>query len=164
MRNIFTPYTQVRTLLASIIGTSAMTFYSYLVSWGTDKNFKEPKLLGQLAERFISGKSNDNKITGWGMHYLMGLLFAETYAPFWSLKENERNEKTGLVLGGISGIAAILLWKFTFTLHPDPPPIHFIRFAGQLFIAHLLFGLATALAFDLSKYVIPRQVKSTSHH
>ena len=132
---------------SSIAGTTMMTLYSYAISWTKNKNFKEPLLLAQMVYRLMPWlQKKDSRIAGWGVHYLTGLLFAESYAAFWS-QDTFANIKTGLVLGGISGIAAILIWKFTLEAHPFPPPVHFFKFAGQLFIAHIVFGLASALGY-----------------
>ena len=61
-----------------------MTLYSYLVSAIQHKNFKEPKLLGKMSANLLPWISRKKAFfTGWIMHYLVGLLFAEIYAPFW---------------------------------------------------------------------------------
>ena len=70
---------------------------------------------------------------GWTLHYLVGLLFAEIYAPLWEKTPMQPNLKNGLILGGISGIAAILVWKFTLEMHPDPVRVNFKKYAGHLF-------------------------------
>lgn len=153
MRKFFSGRNQARIVLSGFVGTSVMTLYSYIVSWNKHENFKEPKLLGSLSypmTPWFKRKKADH--TGWAMHYLVGLLFAECYAPFWSEQRVHTNIKTGLILGGLSGIAAILIWKFAFEAHPFPPAVNFRQFAGQLFIAHLVFGLFAAAAYNLSNH------------
>ncbi len=125
-----------------------MTLYSYLISWIRNKNFKEPVLLDKMAGRLLPVLNTKNRLAGWAIHFAVGLLFAETFAQFWKPGQNFANVKRGLVVGGLSGIAAILLWKFTLEAHPLPPAVDFVRFAGQLFIAHVVFGLFGALGYN----------------
>jgi hypothetical protein len=150
MKNKFMPKQQ-SVAVSAFTGPSLMTLYSYLVSKKKKKNFREPKLLGQMAHRLTPWiQRKDNLWLGWGMHYLVGLLFAETYAPFSDVAGKD-NLKKGLVFGGLSGLAAILTWKFTLYQHPLPPNVQFVQFAGQLFIAHLTFGFFAATGFNLSR-------------
>ena len=151
MKRLFSLSYQGRILLSSVSGTICMTAYIYILSTVRGKNFKEPKLLGKMSRHLLPWiDDNKTKTTGCLMHYLVGLLFAEVYAPFWPVSaESKSYVKTGLVLGGISGIAAILLWKFTLKHHPLPPAVDFLPFAGQLFIAHILFGCFAAIGFLL---------------
>jgi hypothetical protein len=152
MKKHFSRHRQWRIVVSAVTGTIAMTLYSYILSWSKNKNFKEPKLLGKMIQRLVPFLQRKNaRVAGWGMHYLVGLLFAEGYAPFWSEQQQSSNIKTGLILGGLSGLAAILIWKFTLDMHPFPPPVQFLKFAGQLFIAHLVFGMFAAVGYDLSK-------------
>ena len=141
----------LRVLLSSILGTTAMTMFSYLLSAHQHKNFREPDLLDKLVHRLLRGDSKkQQQPAGWFLHYLTGLLFAEAYTLFWTANA-EKNLRSGLMLGGISGIAAILIWKFAFSSHPDPPHVDFISFAAQLFVAHVIFGAFVALGYNLVK-------------
>lgn len=143
---------QVAVIAGAVIGTSIMTAYSWLMSTVKNNNFKEPVLLGQMAHRLTPWvKRKKSRWVGWGMHYLVGLLFAESYAPFFSDIPGKINLVKGLVFGGLSGIAAILIWKFSLDSHPLPPHVNFIHFAGQLFVAHLIFGFFAAAGFDICK-------------
>lgn len=134
---------QLRIFAASAIATSAMTVYSYLLSWIKKFEFKEPRLLSLIAGKLDSDFKEHKRITGWSTHYLTGLLFAELYAPFW---EKSRSVTSGLIFGGLSGVAAILIWKITLSVFREESLVNFPQFAGQLVIAHVVFGLFTALA------------------
>lgn len=151
MKKSFNHLSQPQVLASAISGTTVMTLFSYLLSDRANKNFREPKLLGRLCYRLLPVTSKKNMlITGWVLHYLVGLLFAECYSLFWT--GNQRADvKTGMVLGGISGFAAILIWKFTYALHPNPPLIDFTSFALQLVIAHLLFGIFAAFGYNAGR-------------
>jgi len=141
---------QRRIFGSSVAGTTAMSLFSYFLSGPGARNFREPNLLGKLIQRVLPVKTKTSaQMAGWGLHYLVGLLFAETYAPLWTGRP-QADMKTGLVLGGISGIAAILIWRFTYAIHPYPPAVHFVLFAAQLFFAHVIFGVFTALGYDVA--------------
>lgn len=144
------PFLQ-QVFIPGIAGTTAMSAYSYVVSLLKNKNYKEPVLLGKMATRLIGLRENKHQQwIGWLLHYVVGLLFAELYTPFWNMNAPTKNIKTGLVLGGISGLAAILIWKFTLSAHPLPPAVHFTGFAMVLFAAHLVFGLFTAIGYNIA--------------
>jgi hypothetical protein len=73
-----------KNIAAAVLGTSAMTLSSYVVSYIKDNNFKEPEILGKLIKRLLpSLKKGPGQIAGWTLHYLVGLLYAELYAPLW---------------------------------------------------------------------------------
>lgn len=153
MKKYLNSRNQLAVIISAVTGTTVMTFYSYIISLVQHKNFKEPKLLGKMSENLLPWvNSRESTIAGWCLHYLVGLLFAEAYAPFWpGSNMTNVNIKTGLVLGGISGIAAILIWRFMLDVHPFPPAVDFIPFAGQLFMAHLFFGVFAALGYLVGK-------------
>ena len=142
---------QIKIIYSSLLATSAMTLFSYLYSIITNDNTREPELLAKLLRRLTPGKSRMNsRYTGWVVHYSVGLLFAELYDRIWQKQPRHLNVRNGLIFGGLTGISAILIWKFTLDIHPYPPAINFGRFALNLFLAHLVFGLFNALAYQPS--------------
>jgi hypothetical protein len=140
---------QNRILYAAIFGTTAMTLFSYIFSATKNRNLKEPKLLGKMIHPLIPGiGKNSSRQAGWAVHYAVGLLFVEMYAQIWQRTSIKANKRTGLIFGGLSGIAAILIWKFTLAIHPDPPSVHFKKHALNLFIAHVIFGFFTVMGYN----------------
>jgi len=133
---------------SGVIGTSAMTVFSYLYAYIVKDNVKEPKLLAKMFRRLVPGTDKLNaRIAGWVIHYAVGLLFAELYIELWERTSVKADVKSGLILGGLSGIAAILIWKFTLESHPIPPSVDFTKHAVNLIIAHLIFGVFAVLAY-----------------
>ena len=140
---------QIKILYSSLLATSAMTLFSYFYSIITNDDTREPELLAKLINRLIPGESQKNaKSNGWVVHYSVGLLFAELYDQIWQKQTLNVNVRNGLVFGGLTGISAILIWKFTLNIHPYPPAVNFGSFALNLFLAHLVFGLVNALAYE----------------
>ncbi len=138
-------------LFSSFWATSVMTLFGYIYSSVSGRNLKEPKLLGKLIKRAIPNiRKKSARLSGWGVHYAVGLLFTEMYAKFWGRVPVESRLKSGFIFGAIGGLAAILIWRITFAFHPDPPSVDFSRFAINLFIGHILFGIVTAFTMESS--------------
>ena len=136
----------MKKICSSFTATSVMTVFSYLFSFVSGNNLKEPHILAQLTARLPPWRSKSrNVLTGWLLHYAVGLLFTEMYLHFWKNSSLKSEKKAGLIFGGMAGIAAILIWKFTLTFHPFPPAINFGLFSLNLFIGHLLFGMISML-------------------
>lgn len=139
-------------LTAGITGTTFMTLFSHIAGDIEDENFSEPNLLAKLFNRVLPGSSNEvSKIVGWKTHYLIGLLFALIYVELWDKGIIKPTTTNGLLLGGVSGIAAIAIWKIAFKLHPAPPGINFKKYYIQLWVAHVVFGLFSTIAYQLIK-------------
>ncbi|MBS1665216.1 MAG: hypothetical protein JST68_29490 [Bacteroidetes bacterium] len=143
---------QLKTLRSAFLATTAMTAFSYLFSYLSGNNTREPELLAKMTYRLFPLTSRPtSRIIGWTAHYTVGLLFAELYARLWERSPYKPSPKSGLVFGGLSGLAAILIWKFTLDAHPLPPAVSFTTFAVNLLFAHLIFGLFAALGYkDIS--------------
>lgn len=140
-----------KTLISSIVGTSAMTIFSYLVSESQNKNFREPEVLGQLIERLPKSSSkNSAKIAGWGLHYTVGFLFVAFYNELWKRKKIKPSLTSGALLGVASGLAGITGWKGVFEVHPNPPAKNLKQFFGHLMLAHVVFGVFSTLTYKLT--------------
>lgn len=132
-----------RMLVAAFAGTTAMTLFSYIVSDKKRKNFKEPNLLGEMIHRVTPADKENSQMSGWILHYATGLVFTLLYSLILEEKEKKQTLSSDLLIGGVSGVAATLIWKATFSLHPDPPQIHFKDYYKHLVLAHVVFGVVT---------------------
>ena len=142
----------VAVVSSAVTGTTVMTLFSYLVAEIQNEKFREPELLATLLRRVVPELDRKyGKIAGWKIHYAVGLVFAIIYARLWERTKIKPTAKSGLVLGAISGLPAIAVWRLTFLLHPSPPKIHFRRFYGHLFLAHLVFGTFAAIGYKIVK-------------
>jgi hypothetical protein len=139
-------------LTAGITGTTFMTLFSYLVSAADDENYSEPKRLGQLADRLLPTLSKDQcQALGWLGHYGVGLLFSLVYVELWRRRWPRSSIKNNLIVGGISGIIAVAIWKTTFKLHPLPPALSFNKYYLQLIPAHVVFAVFAGIGYQLLK-------------
>ncbi|TZF84899.1 hypothetical protein FW774_07960 [Pedobacter sp. BS3] len=131
-----------------VVGTTAMTLFSYLVSAHKHKNFKEPLVLSQLTKKLMPALRNEYCHTaGWAMHYGAGIAFTGAYSYLWENKNVRPGLKNALLLGAVNGVLAVGVWKSVFRMHPNPPAIHFNRYYGHLVMAHLVFATFATMGY-----------------
>jgi hypothetical protein len=139
-------------LTAGITGTTFMTLFSYLVSAADDENYSEPERLGQLADRLIPKLSEEQgQALGWLGHFGVGMLFSLIYVELWRRRWPKSSIKNNLIVGGISGIMAVAIWKTTFKMHPVPPALSFNKYYLQLVPAHVVFAVFAGIGYQLLK-------------
>lgn len=131
-------------VLIALAATAAMTAFSYALSFLLSFNFKEPEHLSVMLKRMPI----HDKLAGWTVHYLAGLLFVVAYYLLWN-NGVQPNLISALVIGLISGLVAILVWHLTLVVHPNPPRIRRIPFYLQLVPAHIVFALTATLVYQL---------------
>lgn len=144
---------------AGLSGTTLMTSFSYLVAQSHKENFREPELLNILLRRLIPELNKKyGKIAGWNIHYAVGIAFAMIYATIWEKSKLKASVASGLLLGGLSGLLAIVVWNATFLLHPAPPNVKIKRYYSHLLVAHLVFGAFASMGYKVAKsnLLVPR--------
>lgn len=135
--------------LAAAAGTAAMTFFSYLVSREKSKNFREPRLLGKMIYRAVPAiKKPEAEVAGWMLHIGTGLLFTKGYKVILDHTKPGFNLPKEILLGIAAGAVAVMIWKSTFSLHPDPPEIDFEGFYKHLMLAHIVFTMGALLTLN----------------
>jgi hypothetical protein len=142
--------TFVKTLISGAVGTTFMTALSGLMSLLPKEEFFEPEQLSKMLKRIapVLGKSTQ-QLSGWGAHYGMGMLFASVYVQLWHCRKLDDSNGAGLLLGGLSGLIGMMIWKATFSLHPIPPNNRKLDFYLQRIPAHVVFALFTTIAYRL---------------
>lgn len=139
-----------RLLFSAIVGTSAMTLFSYFVSKSENENFREPDILGQLIKRLpLNVSKESSEIAGWCTHYAIGVLFVALYNELWQETYIKPTVTSGAFLGAISGLSGIAGWKGIFEIHPHPPAKDLKKYFEHLFLAHLVFGIFSTATYKL---------------
>lgn len=139
-------------LIAGGTGTSVMTAFSALMSLLPREEFREPDQLEKLVGRLLPILSSKGKtMAGWAAHYGMGMVFSAVYVELWESGKIKPNVKTGLVLGGVSGVVGMLIWKASFWLHPFPPNNRKLDFYLQRIPAHIVFSVFATFAYRMAK-------------
>ena len=127
-----------------------MTLFSYLVSELEGENYSESERLGQLARRLLPHlNKKEYLVLGWTAHFGVGLLFALAYVELWRRKKIKPSFRNNLLLGGISGVIAVAIWKTTFKLYPLPSGMSFNKYYLQLVPAHIVFAVFAGLGYHL---------------
>jgi len=151
-----------KTAISGISGTTFMTASSALMSLMMDQNFREPEHLSTMIGRVAPFLSKRAKvIAGWGAHYGMGLVFTAVYVELWETGKIKHNLKNGLILGLVSGVLGLLIWKGTFKAHPLPPFIRYNNYYLQRIPAHIVFAVFTTITYRLIKAQEEKQLLST---
>lgn len=138
--------------LAAAVGTTFMTIYSYRRSKKENQQFVEPVLLNKLidkSENLPDIKDNKQNLTGWALHYFAGLSFVGSYWLFWRKSLHRPTVSKTLVLGSLSGLAGIFVWKSLLSQHQKPPNIDRKKYFGQLFVAHIVFTGFSLLTYKI---------------
>jgi hypothetical protein len=137
-----------KTSITAVSGTALMTASSYLMSEIFGENYREPEHLATMISRIAPGLSkNAAKIAGWGAHVAMGFVFASVYVELWETKKIKPTIVNGLVLGLMSGLLGLVIWKATFKAHPFPPLLKFDHYYLQRIPAHIVFALMATITY-----------------
>jgi len=140
-----------KTIISGFTGTTFMTAGSALMSLA-GQDFREPEHLSTMVGRLAPFLSKRAKvIAGWGAHYAMGFVFAAVYVELWESRKIEHTLKNGLILGVLSGLLGLLIWKGTFKAHPLPPSMNYTNFYLQRIPAHIVFAVFATLAYRIVK-------------
>ena len=135
----------------TLLGTTAMTAFSYIISKKKHRNFLEPNVLAQLIYRLHNGgDKKESELAGLSGHYITGLLFVLIYIYLWEHANVKPTLSNGIGLGAAAGICGIAAWELMLKLHPDPPAKNKKRYFGHLFLAHLVFGVFSTIGYQLA--------------
>lgn len=130
-------------VMAGVEGTTFMTAFSYLVSLLTRDNFREPDLLGKFYRGwFPSMNIQPAEIAGWITHYQLGIVWTLAYRQI--LKKLPASRIARLSFGLLSGIIAVVVWRWLFRINPSKPRINYREFYIHMLAAHIVFSLTAS--------------------
>ena len=148
-------YTFIELILVAIGATSAMTWFSYVMSKSFQELYKEPVLLSfALKKTNISLSKKSQKTLGWLIHYIIGFLFVVGYHIVWVKNMLPVSPLSALILGVISGVIGILSWIVIFKMTDHQPPIDFKGYYIQLFFAHIIFAFTATALYSITITVL----------
>lgn len=138
-------------LAATLVGTSAMTLFSYFVSRLTKKNFTEPEVLRELATENLPHTTSHEVVesASWATHYGIGLAFTGVYSQVWEHTPLKPTLASGALLGAASGLAGILGWSQAFKLDHHYSDKDRQKYYAQLLAAHVVFGVGAAIGYKM---------------
>src|SRR5690606_14719754 len=104
----------------------------------------EPVMLNKLIDKSENLPDINNEVmhpAGWMLHYLTGLLFIVCYWFVYRRSLKNPDAKKVILIGSISGITGIGIWKLLFYQHKKPPYNNRYGYYKQLYTAHIIFTL-----------------------
>lgn len=136
-------------IAATVVGTSVMTLFSYLISRNQKRNFTEPDVLSEILAENNSLSKDEAKPIGWGTHYGIGLAFTGAYSQVWEHTPIKPSLASGAALGALSGLVGILGWTQMFHLHHPTSSNYRKQYYAQLMAAHIVFGMGAAVGYKM---------------
>ncbi|MEX2485393.1 MAG: DUF6789 family protein [Brumimicrobium sp.] len=140
------------TVLSGFAGTIAMTIVMYVYAHLAKKNTKVIHIFGSM----VTGNTGLTRnyrgkmlATGTIAHVFVGVLFSFSYFLLWNWGVFDITLSDSFIVGLLSGVIAIIVWRIYFFVHQKPPKIFLPHYFAALLISHVLFGLVTVNVFNL---------------
>jgi hypothetical protein len=118
-----------------------------------------PKM--DIVEMLSTMFGRPNRLMGWMMHFMMGIVFALIYIFLWSVGVGSPTWVNGLIFGGVHWLFAGLVMGMIPMMHVgikrgevQVPGLWMTNNGGMLafgggLIGHLVFGLVVVLVYNL---------------
>ncbi|GAB4426155.1 MAG: hypothetical protein Kow002_15470 [Anaerolineales bacterium] len=144
----------IAAVIAGLVGTTAI---SMVMAMGPKMGMPKMDIVGLLSTMF--GKPN--RMMGWMMHFMMGVIFALIYAFLWANGFGSSSWLFGLIFGGAHWLIVGVIMGMIPMMHVgiksgavQPPGMWMTNnggvkaFVGGL-MGHFVFGLFVALVYNL---------------
>jgi hypothetical protein len=141
-------------IISGIVGTIGI---SVVMAVAPMMGMPKMDIVGLLSTMF--GKPN--RILGWMMHMMMGVVFALIYAFLWSIGIGSPNWLFGLIFGAVHWLIVGVTMAMIPLMHAgiksgdvDPPGLWMTNQGGMMaflggLMGHMIFGLIVALVYVL---------------
>ena len=142
-------------VIAGLFGTFAL---SLVMATAPSMGLPKMDIVGMLASML---QKDGNRLLGWGIHLMIGILFALVYAILWSIGIGRAAPLWGLAFGGVHWLFAGLVMGGVPVMHAgvkagtlQAPGVFMLNTGGLMafmggLIGHLIFGLVVALVYSL---------------
>lgn len=140
-------------LATAITATALMNLFMYGMEYVTGSPLSISGILGTMLtfetrrDGALSG-SRRSRIVGIGSQYLFGIAFTLLLWQLWHLGIGTPGLSAIVLLGLLSGISGIVLWKIFLGFHPYPPAIRIPLYQLGLFCAHFIFAATVCYFFS----------------
>lgn len=141
-------------IVAGLVGTAVI---SMVMAMAPKMGMPKMNIVDMLSTMF--GKPN--RMMGWAMHFMMGVIFALVYAFLWSAGVGSPTWSGGLIFGGVHWLVVGMVMGMIPMMHAGiksgavkAPGLWMTNNGGMMafvggLIGHLAFGLAVALVYAL---------------
>jgi hypothetical protein len=139
-------------VISGLVGTVAI---SAVMAMAPLMGMPKMDIVGMLSTMF--GKPN--KVLGWIMHFMMGVVFALIYAFLWSIGIGSAGWLSGLIFGAVHWLVVGLMMAMIPVMHVgikngdvEAPGLWMTNQGGVLafiggLMGHMIFGLVAALVY-----------------
>ena len=139
----------LKIIIATLVATSLMTLFSYILSRKLNKQYREPQLLAEIIAQYNLFDSKMQHVGGWVLHYCVGLAFVVAYHFIWENTFLDPTWFCGILFGIVSGIIGIFGWRMIFGIARHIPRIDFRGYFLNLLLAHIVFALGAVAVYAL---------------
>src|SRR5690606_27585622 len=111
-------------LLSGIVGTIFMTAYIIRKSRQESELYLQPVLMNKMIDRLNEFPIIRDKLTnpaGWLLHFGAGISFVAIYWLIWRKSLKNISFEKMVLIGLISGVIGVVIWKIILEEHPKPP-------------------------------------------
>lgn len=141
-------------IISGIVGTIGI---SVVMAVAPLMGMPKMDIVGLLSTMF--GKPN--RVLGWMMHMMMGVVFALIYAFLWSVGIGTLSWLFGLIFGAVHWLIVGMIMAMIPLMHAgiksgevDPPGLWMTNQGGMMaflggLLGHMVFGLVVALIYSL---------------
>jgi hypothetical protein len=141
-------------IVAGLVGTAV---FSMVLVMAPRMGMPKMDIVGLLGSMF----GGDNRLLGWVLHFMMGVIFALVYAWLWSQGILSPTWLGGLVFGAAHWLIVGLIMGMLPLVHLGirrgkvPAPGLWMTKSGGMraffggLMGHMVFGLVTALVYSL---------------
>jgi hypothetical protein len=132
--------------LAGTAGTTAMTAAVLAVAATSRHELNVLKILGTMLtggakEDGSCSKAPSTFALGIATHYAVGYLFAVVYFWLWNNNIMSHDFVTTTLLGFLTGVFGIVVWRVYFAIHRRPPAVPLVIYLTCICLSHILFAL-----------------------
>jgi len=141
-------------ILAGLVGTLGI---SMVMAIAPKMGMPKMDIVDMLSTMF----GNPNRVLGWMMHFMMGIIFALIYAFLWSLGVGSATWLNGLIFGAVHWSVVGMIMGMIPMMHAgiksgtvQAPGLWMTNNGGTMafvggLMGHMVFGLVVALIYNL---------------
>jgi len=132
-------------VMSGITGTTIMTAFMLILRMVTRRQLNVITILGTM----LTGSTTaDGKcvttprvlITGTIAHYFVGIFFSFVYLWLWNNHIVGDDWWTTTILGFVTGLVGIAVWRTYFYIHRHPPQVPLRIYLAAILLAHVIFA------------------------
>jgi hypothetical protein len=132
-------------VVAGLAATTAMTMFVLLLHLLTGQQLNVIRILGTMLTSSTTteggcSKKAGSQVAGTIAHYAVGLFFSFAYIWMWRHQLIKTDWFTTAILGFVTGMFGIIVWKSYFRIHSNPPFVPMRLYLACILFAHVIYS------------------------